>query len=339
MDNMTRKTSLVFTAIIFLLTDEVFAETAQELYQQGQKFYDEGKNEKAIEYLEKSTKLDPNFAPAFNTLGLAYQGTNVGPKEVIWYFKTAVEIDPKFVEAYDNLGKAYYGLGRFDKAEEYCKRALEISPNYTPVQFSLAWIYLLGISKPQDAIYYFKKVIERKEIPNAYFGLGMAYFMVDNRAMVLDIITKLRSLNEEKLAEELENMVRDYYYIQGEEGGSLVKIEPPPEVLDEPAFKGPPVTQAAPPEGGGFGGVTKIRMSGTFFNIDEEEMSEEKTKTPPKPATVTTSKGSSLVHSSPSVQPQKNPPQHTTVISPSKATSTGSKKMIEVFGSPESGGY
>ena len=205
----------------------LFAQSAEEFYGKGTKSYQEGNYPKAIQYLEEAVKANPNYAPAYNALGLAYRETNPNLKEVAWYFKTAVDIDPNYVEAYDNLGKAYYGMGQFDKAEFYCKKALEISPDYGSSQFSLAWIYLLGKSRPGDAVYYFNKVLEKAKIPNAYFGLGMAYFMMDNRPMVLDMITTLRGLKEDKLAEQLENMVRDYHYIPNETGGALLKIKPP----------------------------------------------------------------------------------------------------------------
>lgn len=269
---------IVFGAVIIagiLFSSSVFAENLRELYQEGMRLYQEGEYQKAIESFEKAAKLNSNFAPAYNGLGLAYKELNASPSEVIWYFKSAVDIDPKFAEAYDNLGKAYYGIGQFDKAEEYCKKALEINPRLGSAEFSLAWVYLLGKSQPQEAIPYFKKVLEKSKIPFAYFGLGISYFMIDERALVLEIITSLREMNQDKLAEQLENMIRDYYYIPSESGGSLVKIEPPPETTGEPVApaestisqKGEPAKQDL----SSF--MTRVRMKGSFVNLNEGKAS------------------------------------------------------------------
>ena len=260
----------VTLSMFFFVHSFVYADELKELFEKGAQLYQEGDYNKAIEYLEKAVKLDPNFAKAYNVLGLAYREINTDLREVAWYFKTATEIDPNYAEAYDNLGKSYYGMGQFDKAEEYCKKALSINPNLGSAQFSLAWIYLLGKPQPSDAIYYFKKVLERTKIPNAYFGLGMAYFMIDERPMVLEVITALRGINEEKLAEQLENILRDYYYVPEEGGGSLVKIKPPQE--DKESL---PLERRIPQEGkeaihdlGGY--ITRVRMRGKFVNLDEK---------------------------------------------------------------------
>ena len=267
--------------LILASTSFLFAETLKELYEKGAEAYSQGNYTKAIEYFEAAVKVNPNFAPAYNALGLAYRETNPNIREVAWYFKTAVDIDPNFADAHDNLAKAYYGMGQFDKAETSCKKALEIYPELGSAQFSLAWIYLLGKSRPVDAIFYFKKVLEKAKIPNAYFGLGMAYFMAGNRAMVLEMITMLRGAGEEKYAEQLENIVRDYQYAPSEAGGALIKIEPPPageEDIQPPSQ----IPQGSHDLGGQ---VMRVQMKGNLVDLDDVGKDEAKTpNTSPIPA-------------------------------------------------------
>ncbi|HOW36413.1 MAG TPA: tetratricopeptide repeat protein [Candidatus Omnitrophota bacterium] len=275
-----KKIAAVIILVFFSVFCSVsFAQTVKELYGQGMKFFEQGDYQKAIELLEKVVQMDPNFAAGYNSLGLAYKESNANPAELIWYFKAAVDIDPKFAEAYDNLGKAYYGMGNFDKAEEYCKKALEINPLWGSAEFSLGWIYLLGKPNPPEAIYYFQKVLEKKKIPYALFGLGIAYFMNNENAMTLDVITQLRELREENLAEQLENMVRKSYYVAGEDNGPLVEIKPPADQPPPPLYNQPQPSFGAmglPPSatsGSGSGSPGKVRLKGKLHNMSSPQTS------------------------------------------------------------------
>ena len=189
---------ILMCVVFFCLVDSGFAKEATDLSAQAKAAFEQGHYEKAVEWYEKTIKLDPNNAEAYNNLGLAYRAMNARPSEIAWYFKTAIEINPQYAEAYDNLGKAYYGMGDFEKAEEYCQKALEIKPELGSAEFSLAWIYLLGKSDPSQSIYFFKRTLEKAQIPYAYFGLGLAYFMNNENPLVLETITKLKDIGQEK---------------------------------------------------------------------------------------------------------------------------------------------
>ena len=199
---------LIVFLFSFCLLSCVGAETIQEFYEQGDQAFSQGDYKKAIEWYEKVIELDPNSAPAYNALGLAHREINTDLSEVAWLFKTATEIDPSNPQAYDNLGKVYYALGEFDRAEESCLKALALSPKMLSTKLSLGWIYLLGKSKPKLAMRYFNEILEENKLPYAYFGLGMAYFMDNDRVSVLQIITTLRSMQKEDLAAQLEGMIR-----------------------------------------------------------------------------------------------------------------------------------
>ena len=228
--------SVIFLSLSFL--SYAHAESIKELFTQGEQLYSQGEFKKAIDFYEKTIELDPNFAPAYNSLGLVHREINTDLSEIAWLFKTATEIDPKFAQAYDNLGKAYYGMGEFDKAEQSCLKALDLAPGLLSSQLSLGWIYLLGKSQPKEAIYYFNEVIKKNKIPYAYLGLGMGYFMSGNRPMVLDVITTLREMQKEDMAKQLENMVRSSYYREQANGTPLVNTQPA-EQAEMPTSTGP----------------------------------------------------------------------------------------------------
>jgi len=261
------------------LTDPV--QKTKVLFEQGNQFYAQGNYEEAIKLFEEAIDLNPNLAPLFNNLGLAYRAVGADLEDVAWYFHAAIDIDPQYAESYDNLGKAYYGMGDFDNAESYCKKALELRPNFPVAELSLGWIYLLGRSRPTDAIHHFKNIAEKYNIANAYFGLGLAYFMNGDRTMVLEIITKLREINQDKLATQLEDIFRGHHYVPGTEP-PLASLPPSPQ---EPPGK---VVTSGPGEIGlgeiqssiqPVEGSSRIRLKGKFFNLKEKEYRKRSTTT------------------------------------------------------------
>ncbi len=250
--------------------DESLARQAKEFFNEGKAKYEEGKFKEAIIALEKSVELDETNAPAFNYLGLAYKETDADLAEIIWYFKNAVEIDPEYAQAYDNLGKAYYGLGDFDKAIANCDQAIAIDPNLGSSHLALGWIYLLGKSNPSKSIPYFKKVVERYKVPNAHYGLGLAYFMNGENALILEEITALRELKQDNLAQQLENVVRGHDYITPKESAAPLVNIPKREEAPAPSKARGSVSGTLTPQDGtsNVQGTTQVRMRGKLVNTN-----------------------------------------------------------------------
>ena len=197
--------------IIFLLSSNVWANDFEEAFRKGQGSYQQGDYTKAIEYYEQAINFDPNSAAVYNALGLTYQAINASVKDTVWLYEVATDINPGYTEAYHNMCRVFYQAGEYESAEKACLQALEINPSLGNVQLSLAWLYLVGLSKPPQAIYYFQKVLELVQTPTVYFGLGMAYSKNGENARVLDTVTTLRVMGEENLASKLEAAVRSGY--------------------------------------------------------------------------------------------------------------------------------
>ena len=144
---------------------------------------------------------------------MAYKATGAPWSKVAKHYEQAVAINPAFSFAYENLAKGYYAHGDFDKAEEYCLLALEHEPGLVTAQIALGWIYLLGKSQTSEAIEAFEQVLDRQEASYAYLGLGLAYFLENNRVQVLEMITQLKRSGQDTLATHLEAMLRENKYI------------------------------------------------------------------------------------------------------------------------------
>jgi tetratricopeptide (TPR) repeat protein len=66
---------------------------------------------KAIEYLDKAIKLQPNFAETYNQRGAAYK--NLGQNQLaIDDFTKAIRLQPDYVLAYYNRGTVYNNISK-----------------------------------------------------------------------------------------------------------------------------------------------------------------------------------------------------------------------------------
>ena len=274
-----RAAGVVILAVCLFLSaaPNIFADTVEELFEKGNTAYNKGDFKSAIQYYEAAVAENPKFAPAYYGLGLAYKETNTALPEVAWYLKAAVDLEPNFADAHNQLSKAYYGMGHFDKAEQHALKAIAINPNMLSAKFSLGWIYLLGKSDPKSAIFYFEQVLAATEIPYARFGLGMAYFMADERPKVLETITKLRNMKEDSLAVQLEDMFRGREYTPPSGPRPLVNIVPLPEksggVSLVPAR--PVVLPQEPAEDEPKDvGTSRIQLRGRLYNVNEPQEEE-----------------------------------------------------------------
>lgn len=233
-----KKISLLFLCFIFVNMTLVFnancsVDDLKALFEKATEEYSNQNYPQAIKLYEKAIEIYPNFAPAYNFLGLCYKDSGSEIDQVIWYFKKAIELDPKYIMAYDNLGKVYYGIGDFAQAEKYCLTAIEKDPQLISSRLTLGWIYLLGMSRPRDAIVQFKEALGIDKAAYAYFGLGMAYFMDQQSGRTLEMITNLREMKREDLASQLEQMVRNGRYIPTQaSGSSLILKDKAPSVID-----------------------------------------------------------------------------------------------------------
>ncbi|MBF0619204.1 MAG: tetratricopeptide repeat protein [Candidatus Omnitrophica bacterium] len=197
--------------------------TKEQLYQIGMLAAKEGHYPEALDFFNKAIAADPRYAPAYNGLGLIYESDGMrDPQKAARHFRMAVEFDPKYVEAWTNLGKLYYADGSFLPAEKAFVKSLEILPDQPEIEFTLAWVYLLGESKADEAIAAFEHAMSQQDNSAAYYGLGLAYLLKEDRFKVLDAITQLRHRGREDQALKLEDMLRKKVKLTSRPGSPLV---------------------------------------------------------------------------------------------------------------------
>lgn len=98
-------------------------------------------------------------------------------KSAIEYYKKAVKKDPNFAFAYDNMGICYRRLEQYDLAIEAYEKSLKIDPNgLMPLQnIAVVYSYKKEYRKAVEAYERLAKIEPNN--PEVYYGIGQMYAM------------------------------------------------------------------------------------------------------------------------------------------------------------------
>ncbi|MEM7032919.1 MAG: tetratricopeptide repeat protein [Chloroflexota bacterium] len=144
--------------------------SVEELFQQGQEFYNNSQWDMAISTYQK-----------------------------------VIELEPDYQSAYVNLGDAYYKSERLDLAIETYLKAVDIDPDDADVAYNLGAAYLQQalISGSPDqagmdkAIAQIEKAIDlNPELPHPHYGLGAAYQILGDIPLSIQHFEKFLELDD-----------------------------------------------------------------------------------------------------------------------------------------------
>jgi tetratricopeptide (TPR) repeat protein len=135
---------------------------------------DEESNAEALEYFQKTLRLNRNFADGNNNLGhaLAREGKL---QEAIEFYTRALEINPEYAQAHNNLGLALARVGRDEEAASHFKQAFAIMPSYSMAHNNLGKL-LAQQGKIPAARAELEKALElNPENADAHTNLGVLF--------------------------------------------------------------------------------------------------------------------------------------------------------------------
>jgi tetratricopeptide (TPR) repeat protein len=93
--------------------------------------------EKAIEQYIAATKINPKFAPAYNSMGYAYRPLEKYDEAEV-AFKKYIELIPNDPNPYDSYAELLMKTGRFAESIAQYKKALEVDPHFTNSSVGIA---------------------------------------------------------------------------------------------------------------------------------------------------------------------------------------------------------
>ena len=119
----------------------------------------------------RAIQLNPNYAKAYNNLGLLLQKTNRLDKAEACLLR-AVELAPASPNIYNNLGLVFIDSGRRDKAEACLRQAIDLNPNIPEFHNNLGLV-LEDKNCPREAETAYRTAISLKpDYPDAHYNLG-----------------------------------------------------------------------------------------------------------------------------------------------------------------------
>ena len=116
-----------------------------------------GRNEDAVELINKAVAINPDYAEAHNNLGNALKDLGRADEAAASYRK-ALAINPDFAEAYSNLGSTLKDLDQLVEAVESYHKALAINPEFVEAHSNLGHM-LKGMGRMEEAAASYQKVL------------------------------------------------------------------------------------------------------------------------------------------------------------------------------------
>jgi type IV pilus assembly protein PilF len=143
----------------------------------GAVYFQQKQYEIALEEFNTAIKINPNYALAYNGLGLV--NADLGKsKEADGYFKKAIELEPDNSESRNNYGTFLCGKSRYDESIVQFMAAIKNPLYATPaVAYTNAGICSIGKNDFTNAEGYFQKALQLDPLSgNAAFHLASSQF-------------------------------------------------------------------------------------------------------------------------------------------------------------------
>jgi serine/threonine-protein kinase len=129
---------------------------AYEYYLRGVDLYSLNDFSAAITMLEKSTSIEPGYAPAWSYLGRAYAtnaslqfGGHEGYGKAQAAFEKAIALDPTLVDPRVYMANLLTDTGRVEQSVPLLREAIQNSPNDAEAHWELGYAYRFGGMLPQ----------------------------------------------------------------------------------------------------------------------------------------------------------------------------------------------
>jgi tetratricopeptide (TPR) repeat protein len=116
----------------------------------------------------------PRKARGYNNASMYYREDGQAER-AIEFLKKALAITPSIAESHYNLGNAYSDKGQFLKALQHYQKAIELNPNFVNAHVNLGILYN-KVGQPGKAIAHYEWAVRLKpDNPNPYYNLANAY--------------------------------------------------------------------------------------------------------------------------------------------------------------------
>ncbi|MDX1655401.1 MAG: tetratricopeptide repeat protein, partial [Candidatus Competibacteraceae bacterium] len=134
-----------------------------------------GREEQALELLDRAAELAPEYPDLFNNLGniLKEQGRYQQAEAA---YRRVIELRPGDADAHNNLGVTLRHLNREQEARETLAKALELNPDHGHAHYNMAHLYYRQRRFDEAAGHYRRAIELQTGRGAAYHNLGLSLY-------------------------------------------------------------------------------------------------------------------------------------------------------------------
>lgn len=214
--------------------DSLFPDDKRIQFEIGASYFQDNLK-KAIEHFEKSVKLDPDFAPAYNMLGYSYAKQNEF-QEAEKAFKKYAELQPNSSNPYDSYAEMLLKQGRYDESIAQYRKALSIDPSFYYSLLGMGHNYIFKGDFNKARQYYSQLFNEAKSKGYKYDALyneAISYLHEGRTEDALKTMDRYRELaTSDENYSEASTAARRKSYILAETGNTKEAMEQNKQAFD-----------------------------------------------------------------------------------------------------------
>lgn len=144
------------------------------LFMKGFIYKEKGDTASAVQMLRRVCDRFPDYAPAFEELGILYAARN--ENMALEYLNTALQLEPTNTNAMYALAMFYQDRQDYENAETLYRQMLSVNEASADAWHNLGWIELFHYRDYENAIEYMTRAIESSpQYIEAYANRGCAY--------------------------------------------------------------------------------------------------------------------------------------------------------------------
>ncbi|MBT8085896.1 MAG: tetratricopeptide repeat protein [Woeseia sp.] len=154
----------------------------------------------AVEHFRHATQVDPDFAPAFNSLGYGYRALDDLDKAQA-AFEKYVALLPNESNPHDSYAELLMEMGNYDESIKQYQMAIDLDPHFLSAYAGISRNYSM-MGEPENALEAADKMLGAArnfaERQNAMFQSVMSYVFAGNREAAMEVSNKMLMEAEEE---------------------------------------------------------------------------------------------------------------------------------------------
>ena len=160
----------------------------------GMVYKESGDTALAISSFFTATEQDPNYASAYEQLGLIYAAKH--DKRAIDFYQNALKANPKNSVVRYNMGYFFQQHGELEKAMTVYDELIQSDPSFANAHYNKGYILSEYLEKPSEAIPYFLEAARQNpRYAEAVYMVGLCNERLGNREQAITEYTASLKIN------------------------------------------------------------------------------------------------------------------------------------------------